>query len=139
MRVKTVEMMKKVQNILIESTVYLPADVLAEKCNLPVSSVYRIIRLMREEGIGVHNTPDGYILSEFAQKKDDTHLLRRLNGRRTSDYFCLNAAAPHILKRWRGVEDRRNLSLIMGPLNTDVELLGAGLTAIKALEDKNEI
>lgn len=139
MRVKTVEMMKKVQNILIESTVYLPADVLAEKCNLPVSSVYRIIRLMREEGIGVHNTPNGYILSEFAQKNDDTHLLRRLNGRRTSDYFCLNAATPHILRRWGGVEDRRNLSLILGPLNTDVELLGAGLTAIKALEDKNEI
>jgi hypothetical protein len=139
MRAKTVEVMKKIQALLLESPEYLPAVVLAEKCHLPLSAVYRVIRLMREEGIGVHNTPSGYILSEFATKPDDTHFLRRLNGRRTSDYFSINAAAPHIKKRWKGVEDKRNLGLIMGPLNVDVELLSAGLTAIKALEDMNEI
>jgi len=139
MRAKTVEIMKKVKALLLESPEYLPANVLSEKCRTPLSTIYRVIRLMREEDIGVHNTPNGYILSEFAQKTDDTHFLRRLNGRRTSDYFSINAAAPHIKKRWKGVEDKRNLGLIMGPLNVDVELLNSGLTAIKALEEHNEI
>ena len=136
MRSSTVEMMKKVKNLLIESLIYLSAQDIAERCNLSVASIYRIIRLLREEGTGIHATPQGYILSEFAEKKDDTHFMRRLNGRRTSDLIAIQSAAPHIKKRWRGLEDKQNIGIIIAPLNIDRGLLDAGLQSIKALEDK---
>jgi hypothetical protein len=135
MRVSTIDMMKKVQNLLTEKE-YLSAKEIAKLCNLNIGAVYRIIRIMRSEGIGAHVTPKGYILSEFAKKTDDVHFFRRLNGRRVSDYLALQAAAPHIKKRWRGVEDKRNLGIIMGPLESDLKLLDEGISAIKALEEK---
>ena len=136
MRSSTIEMMKKVKNLLIETPNYLSAQDIAEHCNLSVSSVYRLIRMMRLEGIGIHVTPHGYVLSEFAEKKDDTHFMRRLNGRRTSDIIAIQAAAPHIKKRWSAVEDKKNMGIILAPLNSDIKLLDAGLESIKALEDK---
>jgi hypothetical protein len=135
MRSRTVEMMKKVKDLLTEKE-YLPAQEIAERCHLSVGAIYRIIRLMRIEGIGTHVTPRGYVLSEFAKKTDDTHFLRRLNGRRTSDFIAMSAAAPHIKKRWKGVEDKRNLGIIFGPLSSDLRLLDAGITAIRSLEEK---
>lgn len=137
MRAKTVEMMKKVKSILQETTEYLQADVIAEKCHMPISSVYRCIRLLRLENVGVHVTPRGYILSEFAQKKDDTHLLRRLNGRRVSDILTLSSAAPHIQKRWRGIEDRKHMKLILESLSVDRGMLDTGLGSIALLEEKH--
>jgi len=136
MRSSTVEMMKKVKTLLLETPNYLSAQDIADECNLAVSSVYRIIRMMRLEGIGIHVTPHGYVLSEFAEKKDDTHFMRRLNGRRTSDLIAIQAAAPHIKKRWGAVEDKRNIGIIIAPLNADMKLLNAGIESIKALEDK---
>jgi hypothetical protein len=135
MRSRTVEMMKKGKDLLIEKE-YLPAQEIADYCHLSVGAIYRIIRMMRMEGIGTHVTPKGYVLSEFAKKTDDTHFLRRLNGRRTSDFLALQAAAPHIKKRWCGVEDKRNLGIIFGPLNSDMRLLDAGIDAIRSLEEK---
>jgi len=135
MRARTLEMMGKVKDLLIKNE-YLSADVIAEKCHLSLGAVYRIIRLMRLEGIGTHVTPQGYVLSEYAHKQDDTHFLRRLNGRRTSDHIALQAAAMHIRKRWNTLEEKRHLGLILGPLGSDVKMLSAGLTSIKALEDK---
>ena len=135
MRSSTVEMMNKVKSLLLENS-YLPAEVIAEKCHLSLGSAYRIIRLMRIEGIGVHVTPKGYVLSEYARKQDDTHFLRRLNGRRVSDYIAISAAVPHIKKRWNALEDKRHLGLILGPLGADAKLLSVGLKSIKALEDK---
>ena len=137
MRAKTVEMLKKVKSILQETTEYLQADAIAEKCHMSVSSVYRCIRLLRLENVGVHVTPNGYILSEYAQKKDDTHLFRRLNGRRASDYLTMSSAAPSIRKRWRGVEDRNSLKLIMESLSVNRNLLDKGLGAIELLEEKH--
>jgi hypothetical protein len=135
MRVNTIEMMKKIQTLLTEKE-YLSAKEIAEYCNLHIGAVYRIIRMMRSEGIGTHVTTKGYILSEFAKKTDDVGFFRRLNGRRISDYIALQAAAPHIKKRWRGVEDKRNIGIIMGPLEADMKLLDEGISSIKALEEK---
>lgn len=137
MRTKTVEMLKKIKSILQETTEYLQADAIAEKCHISVSSVYRGIRLLRLENVGIHVTPKGYILSECAQKKDDTHLFRRLNGRRVSDVLTLSSAAPHIRKRWRGVEDRKHLKLILASLSVDSKLLSAGLGSVELLEEKH--
>jgi len=136
MRSKTIEMIDKVKNLLIENE-YISGDELAEKCLLSSSSIYRIIRLMRLKGTGVHVTPVGYCLSEYAQKKDDVHFLRRLNGRRTSDLIAMSASAPSIKKRWKGVEDKRSLGLILGPLLPDGKLLEAGLEAIEVFEEKH--
>lgn len=138
MRSSTVEMMKKVKTLLLENE-YISGQALAERCNLAPGSIYRIINLMRREGIGVHVTPHGYILSEMAAKKDDTHFLRRLNGRRISDFFAVQSSAPHIKKRWRGVEDKTYLDAIMIALNADQGALEAGYGAVKALEDKYNI
>jgi hypothetical protein len=89
-------------------------------------------------GIGIQPTPKGYTLSEFAHKSDDTHFLRRLNGRRVSDFVAINAAAPYIKKRWSGVEDKRQINLILGPLMAGSELeFSQGLEAIKAIEDRH--
>lgn len=135
MRPKTIEMIKKVENLLTENE-YLWGDVLADKCHLSVSSIYRIIRLMRLNGTGIHITTKGYCLSEFSTVRDDVHFLRRLNGRRTSDLIAISAAARSIKKRWKSVEDKKTLGLILGPLLPDGKLLEAGLEAIEAFEDK---
>lgn len=137
MRTKTVDMLKRIKGLLWESKEYLRADVIAEKCHMSVTSVYRCIRLLRLEGVGVHITPQGYVLSEVAQKKDDTHLLRRINGRRVSDLIALSAAAPHIRKRWRGVEDRRHMKTILDSLASDRGILDSGLETIALLEEKH--
>ncbi len=60
------------------------------------------------------------------KKNDDVHFLRRLNGRRTSDIIALRAAESDIRKRWNSVEDRRNLNLIVGPLQVDIKSLSEG-------------
>jgi biotin operon repressor len=138
MRSSTVEMMKKVKTLLLENE-YISGQDLAAKCNLAPSSIYRIINLMRREGIGVHVTPQGYILSEMAAKKDDTHFLRRLNGRRVSDFHAVKSSGPHIIKRWRGVEDKNHMSLIMSALDANESALTSGFDSIKALEDKYEL
>jgi hypothetical protein len=135
MRVKTAEMIVKVKRLLTENN-YIKGSAIAEQCHIHVSSVYRIIRLMRQKGIGTQALNKGYILSEFASKRDDVEYLKRLNGRRTSDFISVQASFPFIKKRWPHLEDKRSLGLIVAPLMADMKLLGAGLEAIKVLEDK---
>lgn len=135
---KTLDMVEKVKKILIENE-HVSADVLASKCNMSVQSIYRIIRVMRLQGVGVLVTPNGYILSKYATKKDDVHFLRRLNGRRTSDIIALKAAEPDIKKRWNAIPDKKALSLIVGPLHTDIGALNLGLETLKKLEDPKGI
>jgi biotin operon repressor len=136
MRVKAKEMMKKALTILREEE-YTPAKVMGEKLHLSESAVYRLIRLFRADGVGIHTTPKGYILSEFARKPDDVHFLRRLNGRRASDFIALRAAEPDIRHRWSSVEDRRDLKLITAPLHVDLEDVTRGMKIL--LDTKNEL
>jgi biotin operon repressor len=138
MRSNTIEMLQKVKSLLIDNE-YMSGQELAKKCNLSPGSIYRIINLMRKEGIGVHVTPKGYILSEMAAKKDDTHFLRRLNGRRASDFYAIQSSGPHIKKRWRGVENRNNIEAILGFLTPGQVLIDSSFDSIKALEDKCDI
>jgi len=131
MRSKTVEMIDKVKDLLTGSTDHLKAKQIAKKCNLCPGSIHRIIRIMRESGIGVIPTHTGYILSEFADKKDDVGFIRRLNGRRTSDFFSLKAAAPDIRKRWNTIADKKMLEIAFKPLMSDKGLLDQSLNVLK--------
>lgn len=138
MRSSTIEMLQKVKSLLIDNE-YMSGQDLAKKCHLSPGSIYRIINLMRKEGIGVHVTPKGYILSEMAAKKDDTHFLRRLNGRRASDFYAIQSSGPHIKKRWRGVENKSNIESILISLSSEQVMIDSSFDTIKALEDKCEI
>jgi len=119
MKPKTNDMFKKVHTALIENS-YLTANQLAELCGLTVSSIYTIIRKLRLQGIGVHPTKQGYILSEFATKQDDVGFIRRCYGRRAGDFIAIQAANKHINLRWRTVQDKTVLKSLLDPLSSDV-------------------
>ena len=137
MRSNVREMLQKAKHTMSSSDEpHLTAKVLAEKMHMTVSAVYRVIRLMRVEGVGVHTTGKGYVLSQYASKKDDTNFLRRLNGRRTSDFVAIRAAEPDIRKRWHSVEDQRSLSLIVAPLRVDLKCLDNGNRILLESEKK---
>lgn len=123
MQKKTELMINKVKHLLLKNN-YIHAFELAKLCGLSPVSIYRIIRLLRLEGIGVIPTKKGYILSEFAQKPDDVGFMRRCFGRRTSDIIALGAMENDIRKRWSAVEDKNNLNnifkyLSIKPTNTE--------------------
>lgn len=119
MKSKINEMIKKVHTALIENQ-YCKAKQLAELCHLKPSSIYRIIRMMRIEGIGVLPTKNGYILSEFATKRDDVGFIRRCYGRRAGDFLAISAARKHINSRWRSVTDTAALKTLLEPLVVDL-------------------
>jgi len=129
LRAKTVEMIKRVKSLLVDHE-YMKSRELAEKCGLCVGSICRIIRLMREEGIGILSTKNGYVLSKYAKKPDDVGFLRRLHGRRASDFVALQAAQADIKRRWRSIEDRKQLQLICSPLTANVGRLQAGMKVL---------
>lgn len=131
MKARAHEKVKQVKAILRDSE-YITGREIAEKIGMCSSSVCRIIRTMRTQGIGVHTTKDGYVLSSHATKADDVGFLRRLNGRRTSDVIALAAAAGGIKNRWRTIEDRTSLRLIVGPLTGDVGKLQAGMKVLSS-------
>ena len=129
MRPKTHEMINRVKKELQDNE-YMSAKQIAECIGLRVGSACRIIRLIRMQGIGVHTTKDGYILSSRARKTDDVGFLRRLNGRRTSDVIALTASEGSIKSRWNSVKDKRQLNLIVGPLAGNPARLQKGLKAL---------
>lgn len=119
MKPRSEEMIKKVHTALIEHQ-YLTAKQLAEICRLRPCSIFRIVRKMRLNGIGVLPTRKGYILSELASKNDDVGFIRRCYGRRTSDFIAIAAARKDINSRWRSVEDSNALKTLLGPLTIDL-------------------
>lgn len=123
MRGKTKEMLNKVNTLLLENE-YISALELAQKCKLCTGSIYRIIRNLRLEGVGIIPTKKGYILSSYAKKSDDVGFIRRCFGRRTSDIIALGAVEKDIRMRWSGVEDKNNINnvlkyLSIKPTNTE--------------------
>lgn len=126
MRASTKDMMDKIHNRLINvkksdkkdgKVSYVNMDALLEECNLSKASIYRCMRLLRENGIGIyHRVGFGYVLAEFAGQKDDVHTLRRINGRRTSDMINLHAAHNWMKSRWKTDWERRQLSAAIRPL-----------------------
>lgn len=119
MRVKIKDVSSKVKTCLTDNE-YQTAKQLGEKCRLKPTAIHRVIRFLRISGIGVLTTNKGYVLSQFAKKTDDVNFIRRLYGRRTSDYLALKAAEPDISHRWRSIEDSRQLKLLISPLNVDL-------------------
>lgn len=112
MKEKTAMMIKKVHTLLKENE-YLTTEYLCKNCRLGKWSIYNIIRYLRISGVGVLPTKKGYILAEFAKKRDDVHFMRRCFGRRTSDLIAMRAAEPHIIKRWNGIEDKNNVTQVL--------------------------
>lgn len=129
LREGTKEHMERVCKFLTEHE-YCTSSFLAKKCQISKPSVYRVIRLLRMDGIGIIPTSRGYVLSKYASKNDDVGFMRRLNGRRTSDYIALNAAEKHIKRRWKSVSDRRSVNLIMRPLSSDLGILKKGASIL---------
>lgn len=120
---KTAIKVKKLHQLLIENTYLSVADI-SDKLRIKPWSVYRLIRYLRIEGIGILPSTKGYVLSESAQKKDDVHFIRRCFGRRTSDLLALQTAHKDIEKRWNAVEDKNNIGQVMkylsiNPTNTN--------------------
>ena len=132
--IRTSDLMKKVVSLMTDNH-YEKAGDIAKTCHVALSTVYRIIRLMREgdtfskrKPLGIHSTKDGYVLSEYAKQKDDVNFLRRLNGRRVSDYIAIKAAEPHIRNRWTAIPGgARQLSMILGPLTPNANALNQGM------------
>jgi|WetSurMetagenome_2_1015567.scaffolds.fasta_scaffold162246_2 biotin operon repressor len=102
--------MDKIESLLKDNE-YLFAKQLASKCGVSVGTISKYIRKMREKGIGIHSTKKGYILSEFASRKDDTGFIRRLLGRRLSDHYAATAAKPHIMGRRTGATKEYGVSI----------------------------
>ena len=138
MQARTTEMMKRMHDILVTEE-YISAEKLAKKCKLCVGSIHRMIRIMRQNKIGVLPTPKGYVLAEYAKKPDDVHLLRRINGRHAGDFITLQAALPHMKKRWFSVSDKRTLLAITGPLRVDYGALEKGMEILKTTEEALKI
>lgn len=123
MKNKTKNLIPLIKTLLTDNNEYIPAEKIAQRFKISKVMVYKVIRLLRESGIGVLSCPQGYILSEFAKKKDDVHFLRRLHGRRTSDHIALYAAFPHIKKRWSTISEQKRLKLLTGPLQVNVRTM----------------
>lgn len=117
MRQKTIEMLKKVSYELTKRE-YVTAQDLQQITGLKNYSIYRIIKFMRLEGIGIIATKKGYILSKYAKQKDDVTFIRRLYGRRTSDLIALRAAESDIQKRWKNDKiDSQNMDGVLSYLH----------------------
>jgi hypothetical protein len=122
---KADEMLNKVLGILTEKE-HVKAEELAKKCHLNIHHIYRMIKMLRQGGTGVHTTKKGYILSKYAKSVDDVNFLRRLNGRRVSDYIAISSAKSDIFKRWKTLKEQRDLQSMLAPMLPNQHLLDSG-------------
>ena len=118
----TKDKIAKIHTIL-EEGMYVSAKTLAGNLHVSTSTIYRLVSIMRMKlMIPVQRTKQGYCLSEFCTKNDDVWLMRTLNGRRTSDTMLLNTCQSAIVKRWKGVEEKK-IKSICSSLTTNVDKL----------------
>ena len=111
----------------------MTAKELSRKLNACSNTIHKAIRKLRERGIGIHPGRKGYILSEFATRQDDVHFSRRVMSRRVSDAIALQAAFPHIEKRWDGIEHFR--SSIRMIVDDNVKKLKTNLDVIEVYRE----
>lgn len=119
MRESTLAMINKIHNELIKRE-YVKVHDLCKLTRLKPCSVYRLIRIMRLEGIGIFPTRKGYILSEYASKQDDVHFIRRCYGRRTADIIAIKSSEKHIKKRWKALSDKNNIIPVLNHLTVQI-------------------
>ena len=129
MKSKVNEQLTKIQTILKDEN-YVPGKRLCEVTGLCMGSVCTAIRKLREQGVGIITTHKGYVLSEFAKKSDDVGFLRRLHGRRASDFIALKAASPDMSKRWNSLTAKQEFKRIVAPLEAGHGLLASGMKAL---------
>jgi biotin operon repressor len=133
MKATKTEVMKKVHTILINTVErYIKAEEIADLIHRPKTFVYTIIRLLKEDGIGIYSNQEGYILAEFATRSDDVHFLRTINGKHTSSVIALNAAMPHLKERWKGLAEQNAILEL-------AEIFNAGENNVPLLEDSRNI
>jgi len=133
MRTPTKDLIRKVHNRLIntkssdikeDNVAYVSARTLAEDLGMKVSTARRVVKLMILEGIGVYSrTRKGYVLAEFASKRDDVNAIRKMHGRRTADSLSLVAAQVWMRGRWKTDWERRQLGTALKPLLSDMSML----------------
>lgn len=136
-KVTTDGMVDKVHSFLVDFE-YQTAGQLAERCGMKSCSIYRIIRIMRLRNIGVLTTNNGYVLAEYAKKKDDVNFMRRLYGRKVSDYIAAKAAERHIRRRWKSIEQKEDLRLMMSPLIVDITESNGMKVLLTKVESKKQ-
>lgn len=119
----TIELTKKRFMDILYKNDYSTASELAEKIKKSRATVYRYIRLLREEGVGIMFIPGkGYIPSNCASKRDDVGFMRGILGRRASDWVAMNSAQKEIKERWISETDQKlfkKLLLEIKPRNAD--------------------
>jgi len=128
---KTSQHIGKVLNLLRDNN-HVASKQIAKATRLSISSVYVIVRKMKESGIGIYPTPQGYMLSEHASKRDDVRFARQLLGRYASLKIALNASAPHIRNRWNTIRDRTALKLLIAPLSGSMNDVKVGMNVADA-------
>lgn len=113
---------KKIMRLL-EKGSYVDSNELSQKSGLSRIMIYRLIRKMRIDGIGIIPTKRGYILSQYAQLSDDVSFVRRCLGRRTSDIIAMGASKKDILSRWNSIpEGKNNLTPLISHLTAPIAI-----------------
>lgn len=133
MRASTKEHMKKVQS-KIEEGIPMKAKDLAKRSRMSVGSIYRVIKLLRSDGVPIMRTKSGYLHAAHAEKRDDVYVLRMINGRHAADVMMLEACRNEMQKRWHNVEERKQLMIAMSPLTPSMNTLQRGM---KLLQEKS--
>lgn len=134
MRTKTKEHMNKVMTT-IEEGIPMPAKKLAEKSRMSVGSIYKIIRMLREQGEPIMRTKTGYLHASAAEKRDDVYVMRMTLGRHASDVKMITNCSKYMKQRWRGVEEKKQLLLALNPLTPSTTSIFSGL---RMLQDKSQ-
>lgn len=126
---------KQVLTVLTESKSLIKATDLAKEYKVPATAIYGIIRYLREgdakhKPVGIHTLRGGYLLSQYADQRQDVQFMRRLNGIRTGVCVMLIASEPWMRKRWDD-PSKKNYNLIMKPLMGSTSVLKQGLSVLK--------
>lgn len=107
------ELKKRVLSLINEYD-HPSARFIAEKMKVSPGTVYRVVRLLREENIGILPGKGGYIMAEDATVQDDTHFMRRAVSSYTSNKLILNGARKYIIERWHKLPQYKDVKLIVG-------------------------
>jgi len=132
MRKSTEQMINKVQSILQSAEDYVTSKQLASKTGLSRSSIFNIIARLNAIGVGVQTRHKmGYVLSEYASRQDDVHIMRRMNSQYARNVMRIQAFMPHMDKRWKSKDDQNLFSDMTRPLITSNTALDKSRTALQ--------
>jgi biotin operon repressor len=134
LREKTEVDLDKLNETLSLCKEHQSAYIIASKLGWKPAKVRRLIRLLKMRGVGILPGRGGYILSAYADQRDDVFLIKKVYGRHASDVITISAARSDMEKRWRRPEDRRALQALLGPINIDL----SNTRSVKLLTEYSE-